>query len=93
MSEPIDYRELAFAMKQLAEKEGGERMEAQAQLAEARAVLKLIQFSGSAHACPYCAEFPDDERNHSYFWGSDEPTGLIPGHAPDCRLKKALGDG
>jgi hypothetical protein len=65
----------------------------QAQLTEARAVLALIQYSGSAHACPMCDSFPKDDKDHSYYWGADGPTGLIEGHAADCRLAKCLGDG
>jgi hypothetical protein len=56
----------------------------------AMAVLALVQFSGSAHACPICFEFSADGENHSYYYGDTEPRGLLPGHAPDCRLAKAL---
>lgn len=69
-----------------------------AQLAEAKAVLNLIQFKGSAGACPYCYEFPDEsessakiDRDVGEGWQDAKNVRALKGHA-DCRLAKVLGE-
>lgn len=69
----------------LAEGHAGECLsisDIQAQLAEARAVLKEVEWCCKPYphydpACPACEAY-------------EPPLGT--GHAPDCRLKKALGE-
>jgi hypothetical protein len=53
----------------------------EAQLIEARAVLREVEWCAD-NACPVCFLYEDSTDGH----------GRGPGHAPDCRLKKALGE-
>lgn len=55
-----------------------ERLEAQ--LAEARAVLKLVEWNCEGIYCPCCGGSNPELADH----------GKNNGHAPDCRLKKFL---
>lgn len=54
---------------------------AQAKLSEARAVLREVEWCAD-NACPVCFLYEDSTDGH----------GRGPGHASDCRLKKALGE-
>jgi hypothetical protein len=69
----------------------------ESQLAEARAVLNVVQVRGSAGACPACYEFADDsesdaksDRHVDWEYGDAKNVRALKGHAPDCRLAKAL---